>query len=517
MAGKRLKVRKIREILRYHFDFKLSNEQVAGSLKVSKGSIANVLKRFKESGLLWPLEKELSNSELENTLYPPRIKEVTTDTPDLPYLQKELLKPHMTLQRLWYEYQKDHPNGLSRATFYRYFNEHSQTPVVTMKQFHKGGDKLFVDYSGDSISYYDKESQKVISTELFVCSWGASSFTYVEVTRSQNQEDFVKSHVRALEYFGCVPHAFVPDNLKSAVIKPSIYEPTINQLYQACSEYYDTVVLPPRVRKPQDKGVVESNVLHVQQFILASLRNRTFYSLREINDALHELLIEYNNLPMKEYDNKTRKERFLLYDKPLGKLLPQSSFTISDIVYDIKVPSHYHIRYKKCFYSVPYEYVGKRVDLHCIGNLIEIYSDGEHLCRHQILETKGEYRTTESHMPAAHKFVKNWSASSFIFKAGKIGSQTASVVKNILDAAPHPEQGYKKVMGVLQLAKAYSNEQLEKASARALHYNSISYGALKSILENGLEDKAFDNEKSKAPLVYHENLRYDYSQGEENA
>ncbi|HDH06488.1 MAG TPA: IS21 family transposase [Nitrospirae bacterium] len=226
----------------------------------------------------------------------------------------------MTLELLWKEYAQDNPEGLSRSSFYRHYQKYRKGLSISMKVIHKGGEKVFVDYSGDGLRYFNREEGKWEEGKweeagFFVGSWGASSHTYAECTASRSGQDWVKSHIRAVEYFGCVPKAFVPDNLKSTVTKANFYEPEINALYGKFAQHYDTVILPARVRKPRDKPVVESNILHLQRFIFGRLRNHTFFNLAELNQAVWEALELYNDRPMQQY-KKSRKERFKLLDKP---------------------------------------------------------------------------------------------------------------------------------------------------------------------------------------------------------
>ena len=477
------------------------------SLRISKGSVFNTLQRFQKSTVSWPLPTDLTDSQLESLLYPPK-KETKkgNDLPSQEEISYELSRPHVTMQLLYEEYQKANPLGLKRSAFYRYCKE--QLPLkVTMKMHHKAGDKLFVDYSGDSLCYINRLTGEVHKTELFVCSWGASSYCYAEVTASQNQEDFALSHVRAFEYFGCTSKAVVPDNLKSAVTKARRYDPVINRLYGEMCEHYKLVVLPARVAKPQDKGVVESNVKHIQNSILGTLRDRQFFSLAEINRAVREELEQFNHRPMKSYGNQSRKERFEAIDKPVAQPLPKHPFEITKIKTATVAPN-YHVQFEKHFYSVPYEMVTQKVELYLKGNIIEIYHNGTHLYRHRKGSSNGGYTTIEAHMPSRHKFVKGWSPGWFIFKAGEISEDVATAVKTILENKYHPEQTYNSVLGVLRFAKVFTPERLSAACRRAAFFKSVSYKSIKSILEKGL-DKQFwgANPESEKKMVTHKNIR----------
>jgi transposase len=339
-------MRRIRLVLEYRLLKGISAEQTGRALSISKGSVINIQRRFESSGLQWPLPETLSDSALEEKLFPaPESGEEDGSAlflPDIQYIEKELARKHVTLQRLWEEYHDLYPEGLQRSVFYEFVSKH-RPPDISMKMTHKGGDKLFVDYSGDGLEYVDISTGEIVPVELFVCSWGASSYSYAEGTLSQNTVDFTQSHVRAFSYFGVVPFALVPDNTKSAVKKSDRYDPVENPMYGAMARHYSTVILPARVRKPQDKAVVESNVLHVQRFILARLRNRQFFSLDEVNAAIREELELFNSLPMKDYGGKTRKERFELLDKPLAQNLPSGKTPEPVIHENIRGPEYYAI------------------------------------------------------------------------------------------------------------------------------------------------------------------------------
>ena len=500
-------MKRIREILRYKLEHRLSNERISRALSLSKGSIYNVLHRFKESGLSWPLCEDISDTELESLLYK-EPTEATDHLPDVVYLEKELRRPHVTLQRLFEEYKEAHPEGMSRTQFYEYFAKH-RPPKVDMKMLHKGGDLIFTDYSGDGLEYTDRTTGKIVPVELFVCAWGASSYSYAEATLSQKTEDWVQSHDRAFQYFGAVSHGLVPDNLKSGVKKASRYDPEINPLFVRLAEHYKTAVIPARVAKPKDKAVAESAVLQVQRFILARLRNRRFFSLYEINSAIWEELELLNARPMKDYGNQSRKQRFKELDLPYAKPLPKERFKITEIKNGVRVAPNYHIRYKECYYSVPFNYVRCRVDVFQTGRILEIYRDNKHICRHLMSTKKYSYTTHRDHMPPAHKFVKGWSKSYFIFEAGKIGAATAEAVKQIMEFKEHAQQGYNAAMGVLRFAKVYSKERVENACKRALYFKSASYRSIKSILEQKLDKEPLEESPSENTVdtVLHSNIR----------
>lgn len=484
--SRRLCMRQIREIVRYHCDLGMSREAIARALGIAKGSVTHVLQRFQAAGLSWPLDPAVSDGELEARLYPPVARVTSSPCPDVQTIDQELRRPHVTLELLWREYHDAHPDGMSRASFYRYYQTHR--PVEpTMTMVHKAGDKLFVDYSGDGLSYINRQTGEVLGVELFVSCLGASGYDYAEATPSQRVEDFVASHVRAFAYFGGVPAALVPDNLKSGVKRSDRYAPTINPLYAKLAEHYGCVVLPARVRKPQDKAPVEQAVGHVQRYILGRLRNQTFFSLAAINTAIRELLDQLNDEPMQGYGGQTRRQRFQQIDQPALRPLPPERFRITAVQTDLRVGRNYHVLYEKHHYSVPHALVGQLVDVYLDGGLVELYHQGAHVARHPHKPANWGYSTTDAHMPPNHRFVKGWTPDYFIGKGSLIGPQITEVFRQIFARYKHPEQAYKSCLGVLALAKQYTPERLEAAAARALHFKTPNYQTLKAILQQGLD------------------------------
>ncbi len=503
-------MRKIRLVLEYRLGKKVSAQLTAKALSLSKGSVINYLERFARSQLAWPLPDTLTDTALEDALFPcceQTDTKITTALPDIAYIEKELARPHVTLQRLWEEYREQHPDSLSRTAFYR-FVARSRSYPVTMHMEHKGGDKLFVDYSGDGLAYVDRTTGESIATQLFVCAWGASSYAYAEATRTQQVSDFVQSHVRGLAYFGVVPRAFVPDNLKSGVKKPDRYDPIANPLYEKMASHYGVAILPARVRKPQDKAVAESNVLHIQRFILARLRDRQFFSLDEINEAIREELALFNNRPMKEHGDKTRKQRFDELDHPNANPLPVERFILSRVELGVRAAPNYHVCFEKHYYSVPHHLARCHVDIYQVGVILEMYHNHQHICRHLVQPSNYGYTTVTEHMPPHHAFIKGWSQEWFIGQAGQIGPATAEAVKRIMIARQHVQQGFNAAMGVLKLAKVYTPQRLEQASQRALHFNTANYRTIKTILEQCLDKQRFLPlpQKQEQPLV-HANIR----------
>lgn len=510
-------MREIKTILYYRLEKGISAEKTSKALNVSKGTVINTLHRFETSGLTWPLPDDMSDTTLQNLLYPPKPVQPSAGVAELPqvsYLETELKRPNVTLQCLYDEYRQRTVEPVSRASFYRYFNAQQLKPC-SMPMEYKGGDLLFIDYSGDGLFYTERTTGVVVQVELFCCCWGASNHSYAEATHTQNNEAFVYSHVHAFRYFRAVSHGLVPDNLKSGVKEADRYDPIINPLYEEMARHYHTAVIPARVRQPRDKAKIENGVLHIQRFILARLRDRQFFSLVEINTAIAELLEEFNSRPMKDYGNQTRRERFERLDKPYAQPLPEEPFKVSDIKLEVLVRKNYHVQYENHFYSVPFEYVGKRVTVKRCGCMVEIFHDGKRLSCHLFSLLKHRYSTKSEHMPQAHQFVKGLTPGWIIAQAAKIGQNTVDVVAAIMKRSEHVQQGFNAALGVLRFAKVYTEPRLEAACARCLYYRTTTYRALKSVLQNNLDKEPLPDAaatpatQNHQPIV-HENLRGDY-------
>jgi transposase len=510
-------MREIKTILYYRLEKGISAEKTSKALNISKGTVINTMSRFETCGLTWPLPDDMNDTTLQNLLYPQKPLQPAAGVAELPtvtYLETELKKPNVTLQCLYDEYRQRTAEPVSRASFYRYYNAQQQKPC-SMPMEYKGGDLLFVDYSGDGLFYTERATGEVVAVELFCCCWGASNYSYAEATHTQNNEAFVYSHIHACRYFGVVPHGFVPDNLKSGVKVPDRYDPIINPLYEEMARHYHSAIIPARVRQPRDKAKIENGVLHIQRYVLARLRDRQFFALIEINTAIAELMEEFNDRPMKDYGNQTRIERFERLDKPYAQPLPEEPFRISEIKLEVLVRKNYHAQYAGHFYSVPYEYVGKRVTVKRCGCMVEIFHDGTRLSCHLFSLLKYRYSTKTEHMPQAHQFVKGLTPGWIMAQASKVGQNTVDVVAAIMKRSEHVQQGFNAALGVLRFAKVYTEPRLEAACARCLYYRTTTYRALKSVLHNNLDKEPLPDTvatpvlQNDQPLV-HENVRGDY-------
>ena len=507
---RRLSVRQIREIARLYFgDSKYSKRKVAQILKISKTTVSNIVIRLEENNLSWPFPADLDENKLEGAIHSPKATFSNEKMPDWTKVNDELAKKHVTIQVLWDEYRESFPDGLGRSQFYEHFRRYRKAELPpSMRMCHKGGDKLFVDYSGDGPEYIDRVTGETISLELFVCSWGASNFTYAEATRSQKIPDWIRSHANAFRYFKCVPHALVPDNLKSAVTRADYYDPDINPTYALMAEHYNTTALPARPRKPKDKASVESVVGYAQRYILARLRDRTFFSSSEVNQAISVHLGELNGAKMQVY-KESRKERFERLDKPYAMPLNINDFPYSYVKRDILVGKDYHLNFNSHYYSVPYKFHGKRVEVRQVNTVIEIFYDFERIASHIISLQKYGFTTKKEHMPPNHQFIAGLSEESVLCMAADVGPQTVKAVSLILKNETHIDLRLRKALGIIRLEKKYTKNRLELAVERALFYGGIARKEIISILTKKLDEVPLPIKLpvDKTPPLSHENIR----------
>jgi len=509
MPNRRLSLRKIKEVLRLKYDCGISEREIARSCQVSRSTVADYLKRAAAAKLNWTEASSLTQTQLEERLFPNEHipSTVKRPAPDCEYIYNELRtyrKFNLTLSQLWLEYKQSHPDGYQYTQFCEHYWRWRKKLDYVMRQEHRGGEKLFIDYS-DGLSIVDTVTGEFITTQLFLAVWGASNNTYAEATLSQTLPDWIGSHRRALEYFRCVPRVLVPDNLKSGVSKACKYEPELNPTYSDMAEHYGCAVLPARPRKPRDKAKVEAGVLIAQRWILAVLRHRTFYSLTEFNAAISECLERLNNRPMRKL-KKSRKELFEALDRPNALPLPQKPYEYAEWS-KAKVQLNYHIEVDHHYYSMPYQLLHERLDIRLTATIVEAFRKGERVAAHVRLYTKNGYTTLPEHMPASHRYYAEWNPARFIQWAGKTGEATARLVEKVLSTRPYPEQGYKACLGIINLTRDYKPPRVEAAARRALEFNSCSYRSMKAILSAGL-DRHDDGAQPALPgLLPHQNIR----------
>ena len=507
MPGKRLSMRKIREVLRLKYELNRSNREIGMSCGIGSSTVGDYIQRVRNAGLAWPLPEELNDNTLEQLLFPPpTLRNSSRLFPDFHEVHKELqARKDVTLNLLWEEYKERNPEGYQYSWFCHKYRDWAAKLDVVMRHEHRAGEKMFVDYAGQTVNVIDRETGEIHKTQIFVAVLGASSYTYAEATLSQQVEDWIGSHVRAFSYFGGVPEAVVPDNLKSGVSRVCRYEPDINPTYHDLANHYQTVVLPTRARKPRDKAKVEAGVLLVERWILARLRKHTFFSLAELNKTIKGLLSFLNTKPFKKLPG-SRQSRFDEMDKPALKPLPASPY---EIAYWKKAVVHldYHVEVEGHYYSVPYTLVKKKLEIRYTKTTVECLYRNQRVASHIRTQFRGRHTTIREHMPPQHRKYSEWSPERFTRWAAKVGPQTKVLTETLLVQRAHPQQAYRTLLGILRLGKSYGEQRLEAACDRALQINALSYRSIDSILKNGLDQKPLREKELNTSPVQHRNIR----------
>lgn len=514
MAQKGLTMRRFKEILRLHHEKGLSNGVVANAVGVRKTTVSTYLSLARRSGIGWPLGEGIGDSELRERLFSAKCQTKqprTKPLPDFEAIHTELKRKGVTLQLLWEEYRKAQTGGYGYTQFCHYYHRWASHLDVSMRQYHKAGEKMFVDYAGQKILITNPKTGEATPAEMFVAVLGASNYTYAEASLTQQLPDWIGSHVRAFEYFRGVPAICVPDNLKSGITKPCRYEPHINRTYEDMSAHYGTVVIPARVVHPKDKAKVENAVLVVERWILAKLRDRTFYSLSEANEAIWGLLEELNTRPMQEF-KKSRREVFESIERGALLPLPQDRYVMAEFSV-CRVNIDYHVEVLKHYYSVPYQFAREKVEIRLTSLIIEVFHDGKRAASHRRSYQEHGFTTLPEHMPESHRRYAEWTPSRIIGWGRSKGEIVGLLFEKILDSRRHPEQGFRSCLGIIRLEKRYGAERVLAACRKAfeLRAYSCAYRIIKKMLINKTESEPLndaDDEKGQCPApAPHSNVR----------
>lgn len=504
----------IREIIRMKVKG-LSNIQISQSLGKSRTTIVKYLGAIETSGISLKDLLELKGADLcelfefSDDISSSLREQVHIDLyAFFPYVEKELKRVGVTRQILWKAYQTKHPQGVMYSRFCEHYNRWNKKSEGYMPTVHKSGEKLFIDYAGKKLHIIDKETGEIKPVEVFVATLGASQYTYVEASYSQQIPDFINSVQNCLHYFGGVPACIIPDNLKSAVTKSNRYEPHVNEQFASFASHYDTSVMPTRALKPKDKSLVEGAVNISYTRIHAVLRDREFYSIIELNLAIKELLESYNKIPFQKKQH-SRKILFLEMEKEALKPLPTERYELKDYK-TATVQKNCHVYYSadKNHYSVPYAHIGKKVKMVLCQNTVEIYHNQTRIALHARSRKAFHYTTVKEHMPVNHTYNSGWNPEYFITRAEKMGTCVKECIEKILERKQYAEQNYKSCMGILNLAVKTGNERLNNACKRALKYEAIGYIPIKNILERGLDKEEEEQpDLFNASISNHDNIR----------
>ena len=509
MPAERTIMRQVREVLRLKFVGGVPIREIARRIGVAASTVRATIRRFQAAGLSWPLSEDMTDAVLEAKLF----ADAGTKQgyrrqiePDWASIHRELKRKHVTLSILWDEYVERNPEGYRYSRFCELYRSWEGKLSVTMRQTHVGGDKLFVDYAGDTVPVIiDRLTGEVRAAQIFVAVMGASNFTYVEATWTQALADWIGAHTRAFAAIGGVPRLLVPDNAKVAVIKACLYEPQVNRTYAEMAAHYGTAVLPTRPHRPRDKAKVEAAVLIIERWILARLRHQRFYSLTELNAAIGDLLKRLNEERPIRRLGRTRRQLLEELDRPALKPLPIEPYVFAEWRVR-RVGIDYHVDVEGHFYSVPYRFARTEVEVRLTGRTIEIFARGERIAVHMRSSGNGKHTTVPDHMPSSHRRYADWTIGRIRRDAALIGPATAALCELILEHRPHPEQGFRSCLGILRLARAFGVARLEAAATRAIEIGALTYGSVRSILDHKLDRHAAHKPADGAPIL-HPNIR----------
>jgi len=507
MPQKRSDMRRVKEVLRLAHELGYSLRQIGESVRLGRTTAGDYLARAEAAGVRYEDIAEKGEAEIEALLFRQPDPAESRPLPDWAEVAAEMLKPAVTLLLVWREYRDQHADGYSYSQFRRLYREHLQlAPEPRMRRTLMPAQMCEVDYAGMTMPVMTANGERQAS--IFVGTLPFSTTIYAEATWTQTSEDWLGSHVRMFNAWGGTVPKLVPDNLKTGVTHASYYDPVVNQSYLALARHYEIGVVPARARKPRDKPLAENGVLQVERWVLAPLRNRTFFGLDELNAAMAEKLAELNNRPLSADKTLTRAKLFEEYEKPKLKRLPSEPFTIGRWL-RFKLGSDYHVCVEGVAYSVPFGLIGKRVDVQFTASLVSIFHQGERAAAHPRRQPEpGVLRpavTLDQHRPPQHRAVARLTPEAIREKAAAIGGALTVLSDKIFLAADHPEQAVRQVAGLIALGEKFGADELQTAATAALSANVHSYAYVREWLASGR--KSLASEPAGSGGGYHENVR----------
>lgn len=502
--GKLLSMVKFREIIRL-YELGYNQTQIATSCVVARSTVQDYIRRAQAKHLHYEQLQGMTDSEAQALLGKNQSDRRQSAAIDFEPVHADLQSKGITLALLWQEGLDRNEWSLSYGQFCRRYNQWKGRHNLSMRQVHKAGDKLFVDYCGLTMTVQDPVTGEDTTAQIFVACLGASNYTFAEATPSQAIPHWLGSHQRALAFFGGVPQCIVPDNLKSGVHSACRYEPELNRSYQEFAEHYGVAVIPTRVKKPRDKAKVEKAVQEVERQIIAPLRHETFKSFRTLNEAIAKQLKRLNERTMQGY-GMSRQQRFVQVEQACLNPLPIQPFVLSQWK-QASVNLDYHIEVERHYYSVPYWFVRRKVSVKITEKLIEIFFENQRIAIHARSPTPYRHTTLPEHMPPEHWAYKQQSKDRFLAWAHRIGPETVEQVESIFEGKRFEEQAFRSIKGIQQLSTRYGSERLEQAAKRANTFNLLGYRRLKSILKHHYDQLPDDAPESLTTPIHHDNLR----------
>lgn len=509
MANQNIDMSKLRQILK-HYTHHQGTRTIRDLTGVSRNVVKKYIAIYNTLQIPWDELSKLNDKDLEALFIevaimpdpPARQKELYAY---FPAAEKRLKQPGMTLKLLWQEYAGTHVDGFQSTGFYKHYKLWKGRSHPSLHMVHKAGEKMFVDFAGKTLEVIDKESGEIKAVQVFVAILGASQLTFVMAVESQDMEDFIRCCENALFFFGGVPVAIVPDNLKSAVTKSSRYEPRLNENFEAFAEHYGMAVLPARVYKPKDKSLVEGAVKIAYNRIYTNLHGREFTSITELNEAILALLENHNTAPF-QGRTYSRMDQFNELEKQTLQPLHPLRFEMRQTtIVTVMKNGHVCLNSDKHYYSVPYIHIGKKVKLFYSKSHVEIYYKYELIARHERLKGQGHYTTDRAHLATFNLHIADWNPERFLAEAKNIHPDVETYINQVLLKKVHPEQAYKSCQGILSFAKRVGHDRLIRACQRAHQYGLYHYRAIENILLRNLDQTEIEDEPTQMPT--HDNIR----------
>lgn len=509
MANKPITMLRLRQILR-HFTQGTSKKQISEITGVARNTVKRYLSRFITLKMTYEDIVALSDHELERLFVEPhptlpdqRFERLQQLFPDI---EKQMTRKGVTLLKLWQDYYGANQPAYQYTQFRKYYHFYSNRVKPVMHMEHKAGDKMYIDFAGEKLSIVDPDSGEVREVEVFAAILGCSQLTYVEAVMSQRKEDLIGACENALHYFGGVPAAIVPDNLRSAVTKSSKYEPVINESFAGFAEHYGAAVLPARAYRPKDKSLVEGAVKIMYNRIYSLVAPQIHHNLASLNKAIGEAL-EVHNTGSFKGRNYSRRDQFDELERQALRPLPAYRYECKQqLLCTVMKNGHVCLSPDKHYYSVPYRYIGKKAKILYTSAQIEIFYKYERIAVHSRQYRKYHYTTLPEHLASAHRYLSEWTPEKFIEEAGAIHEQVASYIIEIIERKQHPEQAYKSCSGILNLKRKVGGERLTNACRRAHSFGVYNYPIIVQILEKKLDQLA-DDEREEKPMPQHQNIR----------
>lgn len=498
---------RLREILRLLLNTRDSNRHIACLVRVAPNTVRRYRRLLKVNKLEWQTIQVMPNDALEQAFNKTRATDKEKRQPDWAYIRTLMKQKYQTLTQIWEEYRRIEPgSAYSFSQFTYYYRDYASRIDVTMRQTHYAGEKVFVDYAGRTIPWTDCVTGKIQQAQIFIGVLGCSQYTFGYASKSQKLADFLEAHNQMFQFFGGVPKIIVPDNLKSAVTVPGA-TPQINRSYLELSRHYGCFIEPARVKRPKDKALAEMGVLLFTRWVTVILRRRQFFSVEEINQAIAELLQHLNQRPFKRVPG-CRQQHFESLDKPMLQTLPEQPFEYAQWVASQKVPSDYHVYVFQHAYSVPYQYVGAKVEARVTLKTVEIIHNNQRIATHTRSSVIGGHTTHDAHRPRSHRAYARQTMEYFQQWAATIGTNTLAVVDAQFEGKlQHSTSGYRACNQLRLLAQHYGKQRFELACQCAVEIQSLTVKSIRSILQCKLDLKVQDNYPTQAQLPLHHNVR----------